>query len=56
MNFISPPLWLLPHPESWPIYNLYNDVLYKVEKLSFTNNSLEKRIIKYLSIKKEHII
>lgn len=26
-----------------PIYNLYNDVLYKIEKLSFTKDSLEKK-------------
>lgn len=45
--FVSPPQWLLPHPECWPIYNLYNDALYKIEKLSFTKDSLEKKEKKY---------
>lgn len=36
------PLWLLPHPECRFIYNLYNNVLYKIEKSSFTKDSLAK--------------
>ena len=45
--FVSPPQWLLPHPECCSIYNLYNDTLYKIEKLSFTKDSLEKEGKKY---------
>lgn len=37
------------------IYNLYNDALYKIEKSSFTKDSLAKEISN-LSFKKEHII
>lgn len=54
-DLVFPPQWLLPHPECWHIYRLYNDALYKIEKLTFTKDSLEKekkRNIKYLSIKK----
>lgn len=62
MLLFPSPQWLLPHPECWPIYNLYNDVLYKIEKLTFTKDSLEKKekkkkeISNILSIKKENII
>lgn len=56
--YLPPPQWLLPHPECWPIYSLYNDALYKIEKLSFTKDSLEKRNIQVNnpSIKKENNI
>lgn len=53
----SPSLWLLPHPECRVIYNLYNDVLYKIEKSRFYKGFFSKRK-KYqiLSIKKENIV
>lgn len=39
------------------IYSLYSDVLYKIEKLSFTKDFfLEKTNIKYLRIKNENIV
>lgn len=42
-DLVFPPQWLLPHPECWHIYRLYNDALYKIENLTFTKDSLEKK-------------
>lgn len=42
LNDDPPFKWLLPHPECCFIYSLYNEILYKIEKLSFTKIFLEK--------------
>lgn len=57
-DLVFPPQWLLPHPECWHIYRLYNDALYKIEKLTFTKDSLEKEkeISNIWVLKKENII
>lgn len=57
-DFVFPPQWLLPHPECRHIYRLYNDALYKIEKLTFTKDSLEKKkeISNIWVLKKENII